>query len=302
MNLIACDVSQAVLTTYDGSKVFDVENSTTAIEELLKAHKDCTVVCEPTGRFHLLLVEAAIRGGHKIYLVNPREARNYKDSVSFRAKTDPLDARYLYEFVRRNEDLLRPYCAPAPELVELRSLLGKRQAAVETRTALSQSFGKVLSAKEKAVIDSLNELIKDLEDKMEEIAKKFDSYSIVRSIPGVGLISGCALTYVLELKPFDSSAALVAFLGLDVRIRQSGKYRGQEKLSKRGDPILRFLLCFAGRGLLNSLIAKGKREALTAKGRTFPERLAIAARKILRTAFALHKKNTTFDPKQWIWA
>jgi transposase len=301
MKVLACDVSKDTLVSFDGLDRSKTANEPEEIVKLLTAHPDHAVVCEPTSVYHLKLVEAAVRLGHKVYLVNPKEARNYKDSLSFRAKTDPLDARYLYEYLRRNEDLLRPYKPPSPELERLRKLLGERHVVVESRTALAQSFGKQCSAAQKKVIESLCCLVKDLERQMAEIARGFESYEILRTIPGVGPLSGYALLFALESIAFESPEALIAFLGLDVRIRESGRFKGRQKLTKRGDPVLRFLLCFAGRGLLTSRFGASKKAELLARRRHFPERLVIAARKILRTAFALFSQKICFDEEKWRW-
>jgi len=302
MEILAIDVSKANLEVFDGSVSREVKNCVGEIEALLLSHPNAVVVCEPTGRYHYFLVETAVRLGHTVYLVNPREAKNYKESMSFRAKTDKLDAHYLYQYVMRNSDLLRPYRPASKELAQLRELLGRRQGVVESRTALTQSLGKELSASEQALLSTFDAVLRDIEAKMDAIASQYPTYELVRSIPGVGRISGCALVFVLESKSFENSDQLVAFLGLDVRIRQSGKFRGLEKLSKRGDPILRFLICFAGRGLLHSLLGRDKRKRLEDQGRKFPERMVIAARKILRVAFQLHKTQTAFQAAKWSWA
>lgn len=299
MKILACDVSKANLVVFDGQNVTECPNEPKEIKKLLKAHPGWDLVCEPTSKYHLPLVNAAFESGHTVYLVNPREARNYKDSLSFRAKTDPLDARYLYEFVVRNKDLLRPY-RPAPaQLLRLRELLGKRDGAVRSRTALEQIFQTDTVHEE--VAQALEKLIEKLEKEMEEIAKSFQSYATLRSIPGVGPIAACALVYVLESKTFDSPEALVAFLGLDVRVRQSGVFKGQGKITKRGDPLLRFLVCFAGLGLLKSKFGAKKKLELDAQKRHFGERIVIAARKILRTAFHLHQRKERFNPEKWSW-
>lgn len=302
MDILAFDVSKDKLDLFDGTGHRQIPNRRSDIAKLLSSRKGAAVVCEPTGRFHIELAEEAFRKGSAVYLVNPREARSFKESLSFRAKTDELDARYLYEYAKRNGDLLRPFKPASPRLKELKELLGKRQAAVEARTALAQSFGSKLSAAEKALFEAFGQTIGEMERKLDAIASEFESYERLRTVPGVGPISGCALLYVLETMPFESSDALVAFLGLDVRIRQSGKSRGLRKLSKRGDPVLRHLACMAGRGLFTSKLGQPKKAELAAKGRQFPERLAIGARKVLRTAFAVFHQKTEFDRKRWRWA
>jgi len=44
---------------------------------------------------------------------------------------------------------------------------------------------------------------------------------------------------------FSGSDAFIAFLGLDIRVRESGYYKGRAKLSKQGEPELRRLLYWA---------------------------------------------------------
>jgi len=302
MEILAFDVSKDKLDLYDGTCPRQIPNRISDIAKLLSSRKGATVVCEPTGRFHLELAEEAFRKGRAVYLVNPREARSFKDSLSFRAKTDELDARYLYEYAKRNGDLLRPFKPASPRLKELKELLGRRHAAVKGRTALAQSFGSKLSGSEKALLEAFGIVIREAEKKLEEIASEFESYGLLRTIPGVGPISGCALLYVLETIPFETPDALIAYLGLDVRVRQSGKSRGQRKLSKRGDPALRHLACMAGKGLFISKLGKPKKAELEAKGRKYPERLAIGAKKVLRTAFAIFHQKAEFDRKRWHWA
>lgn len=41
---------------------------------------------------------------------------------------------------------------------------------------------------------------------------------------------------------FRNDDAFIAFMGMDVRVRDTGLYRGRRKLSKKGDPQLRRLL------------------------------------------------------------
>jgi len=301
MNILACDVSKFFLTPYDGKLLVDTPNSAAGVRALLLAHAGYTVVCEPTSNYHVVLLDLALELGHEVFLVNPKEAKSYKDSLSFRAKNDPLDARYLYEYVLRNRDLLRAHAPINPALKELRRLIGERSSAVASRTSLSMCFGKGCSKEHEQVLLALTNLIASLEVQMHAIAKTFESYALMRAIPGVGPISACALVYILGSKQFESADQLVAFLGLDVRVRQSGRYKGLGKITKRGDSTLRYLLCAAGRGLLMSNFGANKRLELIQKKRHFAERIVIAARKVLRTAYSLNATHQAFNPSRWTW-
>jgi transposase len=301
MKILACDISKDSLMPYSGSLLAQVENSPQAIRKMLDAHPGHIVVCEPTSRYHLELVDLAHSMGRKVYLLNPKEARNYKDSMSFRAKTDELDARYLYEFVLRNHDLLRPYKPISKDLRELKTILGERALVQESRVALASSFGSKTSPEQEAALQALSMLIKSYEKRMKELAGSYQSYNRMLKIPGVGPIVGCALVFVLESKTFHSVDAVIAFLGLDVRIRQSGRFKGQPKLTKRGDGVLRYLLCIAGRCLVNSNLGKQKKAQLLMKNRHLPERMIIGARKVLRTAWHLYSNQLEFDQSKWKW-
>jgi len=301
MKILAVDVSKATLLVYDGQKSWDLANEHAPIASLLKEHPEAVVVCEATSVYHLELVNQACSRSHRVYVVNPKEARNYKDSLSFRAKTDPLDARFLYEYVLRNQDLLREFKPLGAELRELRSLLGQRATAVETRTALAMSFGKKTTAQQTAVLTALKKLIESTEKALKGLASKFECYERFLELPGVGPVIASVLVFVFESRNFESAGEVVAFLGLDVQVRQSGTYKGQGKLSKRGDPLLRYLVCIAGRCLLFTKLARDKRAQLIAQNRHLPERMVIGARKLIRTAWALHTRRENFDEKKWKW-
>jgi transposase len=301
MKILAVDVSKDTLMPYDGAKGENVANTPSAISALLGAHPGYAVVCEATSTYHFELVNQAFCKGHRVYVVNPKEARNYKDSLSFRAKTDPLDARYLYEYVLRNEDLLRAFKPLSSEMRDLRAMLGERSMAVETRTALAMSFGKKKSVEQEKVLEALKALIDSLDKKLKALASKFESYEIFLGLPGVGPVIACVLVFIFESRDFESPEEVVAFLGLDIQVKQSGQYKGQGKLSKRGDPLLRYMMCIAGRCLLFTNLAKDKKAQLVAQNRHLPERMVIGARKLVRTAWTLHHRKEHFDQKKWKW-
>jgi transposase len=301
MKILACDISKDTLTPYAGALLEEVGNSKGPIRKMLQAHPEHVIACEATSSYHVELVDQAYSMGREVFVLNPKEARNYKDSMSFRAKTDPLDARYLYEFVLRNHDLLRPYVPVCRELKELKNLISERALVQESRVALANSFGRSRSPEQEAALTALSALVSSYEKRMKELAGKYDSYQRMLKIPGVGPIIACALVFVLEARTFDSVDAVIAFLGLDVRIRQSGRYKGQPKLTKRGDCVIRYLLCIAGRCLVNSKLGKAKKTQLLMKQRHLPERMIIGARKILRTAWHLFTHKLEFDEQKWRW-
>lgn len=104
----------------------------------------------------------------------------------------------------------------------------------------------------------------------------------------------------LTIRAFSHSDQFVAYCGLDIRIRQSGKKSGQLGLSKQGEAELRRLLFLAAQ---SSLRAKGspfkvQYERERAKGLSSTAALCAVARKIARLSWSLVTHGTTYDPER----
>ena len=86
---------------------------------------------------------------------------------------------------------------------------------------------------------------------IETTAKNFlgnnPDYSFLQSIPGIGPI--IALTVLAEagdLRRFNHYRQFLKFCGFDLSTHQSGRFRGQSKLSKFGNARLRYVFWIAG--------------------------------------------------------
>ena len=95
--------------------------------------------------------------------------------------------------------------------------------------------------------------IETLEKHLKEMAKQYDLYKKLITVPGIGLITATALIASIgNASYFKNGRQLSAWLGLVPRQHSSG---GKEKLlgiSKRGDVYLRTLLIQGARSLFNS--------------------------------------------------
>lgn len=107
-----------------------------------------------------------------------------------------------------------------------------------------------------------------------------------------------------EVERFKRSDQVVAYAGMDLIIRQSGQWKGQAKLSKRGSGLLRRVLYMA---VLSSLRLVGSPfrayyEALVARGLKGRKAVMAVMRKMLLVAYRLLKHpNEEYDPKK-VWA
>ena len=96
---------------------------------------------------------------------------------------------------------------------------------------------------------------------------------------------------------FSSSDAFIAYLGLDVRRRESGTFKGKRKLTKRGEPALRRLLFCATQAARNH--TRFDRYYCSQLDKGLPKTAAkiILARKLARIAFSLMARKETFTPR-----
>ena len=96
---------------------------------------------------------------------------------------------------------------------------------------------------------------------------------------------------------------MVAYAGLDVTVRESGKWKGQRKLSKRGSGALRRTVYMAAlRCIRRAGSAFGAYyQALSARGLKGNAALAAVMRKMLVVAYHLLKSGDSYDPTK-VWA
>lgn len=122
----------------------------------------------------------------------------------------------------------------------------------------------------------------------------------LRTIPGFGPVTAAALAACLVEKQFTHPDQFVAYLGLDIRVHQSGRRNGQFGLSKQGDAELRRLLYIAALSATQSrdttFAQRYAREK--AKGLANTAALNAVARKLAKVAWSLVAHNTTYDPQR----
>ncbi|EKZ0165070.1 transposase [Enterococcus faecalis] len=65
------------------------------------------------------------------------------------------------------------------------------------------------------------------------LTKAFSEYAILLSFPGIGVNSAVRIVAELgDIRRFDNSKQINAFVGIDVRRYQSGKFQMRDKINK----------------------------------------------------------------------
>ncbi|MBT8129377.1 MAG: transposase, partial [Gammaproteobacteria bacterium] len=99
---------------------------------------------------------------------------------------------------------------------------------------------------------------------------------------------------------FANSDAFVAFIGIDVRLRESGGYKGKRKLTKRGEAELRRLLYCATQPACCYPPFQAYYLKQIDKGLSKTAAKVVLARKLARIAFSLMLNQQQFVKKQVI--
>lgn len=283
-----------------------VENDSKPIERYLKGLKaldgPVCIAIEATNTYHVEFVEIAYKLGYTVYVIDGLRLKHYRESIGGRAKTDASDARLLRRYLEHEREYLRPWSPPPKAYAKIQRLLRRRAKLVQTKTQLRQCFSGLRELKSSTAalvrhMDRLDALLqKHLRSSMKSVGW-WPDVQRCRAIEGVGPVTAMALTLIFHREQFTSSDAFIAFLGMDVRVRESGKFVGRRKLTKKGDPELRRLLYMAAMTACRSMAWKPFYERALARGLSRIQALVALGRKLARIGYALLKNQSTYRPK-----
>lgn len=302
-SMVGADVDSRFIELFDFTtgQAIRIANESKAIQAWLRTlSAPVHLAMEATGRYHFELAELAYAHGLRVYVINPQWIAHYRSSVGGRIKTDACDAQLLARYVDREHAQLRPWTPPPAGQRQAWSLLKRRAKLVQARTMLGQSLGQEsgLRGHYQAMLRRMDELERAIETQLMARIKQLGwgaALARCQSVYGIGPLSAAALVITYHRGPFRSADALVAFLGLDVRVRQSGRYVGRAKLTKQGDPECRRLLHNAARAAARGDL-KPYYQRLIRRGLKSTQAHVAVARKLVRIAFSLIKSQQNYDP------
>lgn len=306
LTFVGIDVAKDTLAIciWGKPEVIEIANQARAIEQWLSSlPAQARIGLESTSTYHRLVASMCVSNGHTVYLLQPRDMQSYRRTVSPRGKTDVIDAQVMARFVSREHENLRPWKPPTKEQVQLNAHLATRAFCAGQRASLGQvrktnpEVAKILKETEAAMDKAIKALDKAIQKLAKRTAELADGYSRLQSIDGIGPLNAAALSNIFSKCDFKSSDAAVAFMGLDPRPMESGKYRGRRRLSKRGpSEVRRLLYNGAMAGAKPGKAWEAVRESLLQRGIPKIAAHCIIARKILRTAWIIwNKPGAIFD-------
>lgn len=304
--ILGVDVSKDWLDihVYGQTGVEKIDNTQPAIDRLLKQFPGAAIAVEVTNTYHERLVERAIKLGLAVYLVSGYQLKHYAHSLRQRMRNDPIDAQLLARFLHREIDDLTPYAPKSPAFKQLWQLIKRRALLVRHNDELRQSLKDVPGLKRSAasLMAANRRVITLIEKRMKALVKTLGwqtDVARVNTMPGVGELTATALVFAYHTGEFIHSDPYVAFMGLDVKTKDSGYFKGKRKLSKQGDGEYRRLLhCAAMAATRHNTYFAERYRAFRDRGFSTTAAYVAIARKIARVAFALLKQQINFDPNR----
>ena len=286
-----------VVCDWETTEILTLPNQQDAIAAYLRAFQgQLQIAIEPTSHYHRAWVEQALALGYEVYLINPRQLAHYREAVNVRNKTDPQDAWLLARFLVHEGTQLRPYQPQCQQAQRLWALLKRRAVVVAARKQLQQSFSEVrLSAQ--SLFTQFQRLLARIDQRISQLIRTLgwsDDYQRCLSIPGIGPLNATALVAAYHRGAFANSDTFIAFIGMDVRQRESGRYQGKRKLTKRGSAEVRRLLYCAAQPARCYPPFENFYQRQLDKGLPKIAAKVILARKLARIAFSLMNKQQMF--------
>ena len=266
------------------------------------------IVLEATGVYHEGLTHYFHKKGYVVCVMQSGRVKRYAQSLIQRSKTDMLDSKMLS--MLGCERKLTPWTPPRKTLVELRFLSRERAALLKERTVEKNRnhANEIAEFTNKKSITRYNRRMKLLNDQITEVEKDMltltetdkelkECIPYLVSIPGISFIS--AITVVAETFGFSlvqNAKQLTSMSGFDVVHRESGTYKGQAKISKKGNKHIRSILYMPAMtaGRINPTLAPFYNRLKSKKTKPMIAIVAVQ-RKLLVLMYSLWKNKEFYD-------
>lgn len=237
---VGIDVSKATLDVAiePTHEHWQVANDTAGIQQLVERLAQLgpeRIVLEATGGYELSALAALGCAELPAVAVNPRQVRDFAKATGRLAKTDALDAQLLAQFAAAVKPTLRPL--PDAATRELAGLLARRRQLLEMRTAESNRLNLAVESVRTDIREHLRwldkriqQLDRDLHDRLRASPLWRDKEDLLRSIPGVGPV--LSLTLLAEVPELGSVShrRLAALVGVAPFNCDSGKFKGTRRI------------------------------------------------------------------------
>lgn len=270
------------------------------LDKVTKRWKRIVIGSEATGYYHQALALSCLDREIPFRLLNPIVTKQFTRATVRKRKTDLSDAFVIAKLVLQGQGTLLKIGMFSPGKPAIRTAMKLNQ--MEQMLVLMQQKLKLIGM-DAALIKQLHHCQEELQNS-QKVFRSFAKntvdhklHTLLMSIPGIG--TTIATTLIVELGDitrFPNGTCLVAFTGLDPKVKQSGStLHHNTHITKRGSPNLRRVVFLAA-----SIAQRCDRELKTyyekkrGEGKFYKEATVAVARKLLYRVYAVWKRQTPF--------
>ena len=309
-NYIGIDISKATLDVYNGKKSYKFENDENGFKQIISLSEDIKntiLIFEPTGVYSYALSEFCSKKKIQVVIVGPKESRDFARSLKVRSKTDKIDAKVLYKYQSHVEPKMVKVPTVNHQALKIQEMLNVYEGILSAKQKFKNQIEST-SKEHKDLVRTLNKIIDNLEVEAQKLFNKIEllllkdekikaKYDAISTIPSIGQKSALYLAAFFLKYPLANAKELTALMGLDPVMKDSGMFRGKQRISKHGGQQIRNLLYLPTLCAIqhNSRIKKFY-EGLTARAKTKKLAVIAAMRKLILMAFSIFKSEEEYQP------
>jgi len=259
------------------------------------------VVAESTGDYHRRLALNCLERNIRFRLLNPITTKQFTRATVRKKKTDLTDALIIAKLALQGEGTevtqetfgtIKPAIRTAMKLSNIHRTLKIITKRFETFFPYEEDLLLALKSCDQVVTRSRTTFQQRGLEQVDAATKK-----LLISLPGVGnTLATLLVSEIGSIERFHSGKSLVAYAGLDPKVRQSGlALHHNTNLTKRGSSYLRCALFIAAAVArihdpeLKEYYLKKRNE-----GRVYREAVVAVARKLTYRIYAVLKRGTPY--------
>ena len=258
--------------------------------------------CESTNIYYLGISEFLYQRNIKISVINPTAIKAYAKMQLRRVKTDKQDAKLIADYCRKEQpDLWQPESSSKRQLKNLHRRIEQineiyiqEQNRLQVADECVKPFIEKLITALQVQIEDCRRTMQLIIDKSADLKRKQQN---LETIPGIGKTTAQILLSVLiDLDKFQTAKHLISYLGLSPIIRDSGKYKGFQRVSKMGNRSVRKSLYMPARAACTrSKLWRAWFDYQVGRGKHPKQVYVMMMCKILRYAYVCLKAHKPFD-------
>lgn len=268
---------------------------------------DVNFTMEATGVYYENLAYYLFENGETIHVLLPNKAKKFAGSLNIKSKTDKIDSKILGQMGVERE--LEKWQLSSKIYRQLRTLTRERSQLVKESTRVkNQLHAEQHTAKPmKSTIRRMKGHIKYLERHIANVEKEIrvlvksdnfvaDKVKKITTVPGLDFTT--VVNIIAETQGFSNANSikqLTSFAGYDVQLKESGKWKGKSRISKKGNSHIRGALYMPSLSAKTHSQTYGRfYERINTKKQNGLISSTAVQRKLLGLIYTLWKNDTTY--------